>query len=533
MAVLNFLRLNDYLLRSLFENEDIIAVDKPYGIKTHANEEKSSKNDFLDEGLIEIYEQHLNQKLYVIHRLDQTTTGVVVFAKTAEAAKKYSEFFLNHQVQKTYFFITNKQNQKSSFVANQKIIYKGRNLDAETEFTIVKSDSGLHLWKASPKTGRNHQIRIHAQMAGLSLLGDEKYDGDQYPFLNLHNQRIEFPGGIVIESNAPIYFENLKYLKSKLLAKILFEADRRQRLFEYSDLENQCYRLAHCREDFKDFSFTLDHFGKIFVLSCYNDRFSEQQKEDFQTYSKIVKRPIIVRMMLNRGKDPLNQSRLVLGEDQKLESWVANENQLQFEMRSDSGQSFGLFLDQRLQRQWVLNNSKNKNVLNLFSYTCGFSVAAAKGNAKTVISVDTSKSVLNWGKKNFELNQIDLQAHRFLNRDSIEFLEYSVKKDIKYDLIICDPPSFSRGENGVFKIQDQLESLIKMCLRCLTKEGALLFSTNYENIDHKTINKIILKIKSELKNSHIQAHCIQSCLDFEIDSKNTILKSFLISNKQP
>lgn len=530
MAALNFLRLNDYLLRSLFENEEIIAVDKPYGIKTHANEEKSSKSDFLDEGLIEIYEQQLNQKLYVVHRLDQTTTGVVVFAKTAEAAKKYAEFFLNHQVQKTYFFITNKQIQKSSFTANQEIIYKGRNLEAQTDFKLVKSEMGLSLWKAAPKSGRNHQIRIHAQMSGLSLLGDEKYEGDQYPFLSLHNQRIEFPGGIIIESKPPIYFENLQYLKSELLAKILFETDRRQRLFANSDLENQCYRLAHCREDFKNFSFTLDHFGKNLVLSCYNDSLSEKQKADLQTYSKITKRPLIIRMMLNRGKDPLNQSRLVFGEVQKLESWVAYENKLQFEMRSDSGQSFGLFLDQRLQRQWVLNNSKNKIVLNLFSYTCGFSVAAAKGNAKSVTSVDTSKSVLNWGKKNFELNQIDLQAHRFLNRDSIEFLENSIKKDVKYDLIICDPPSFSRGEKGVFKIQDQLENLIKICLRCLNKEGSLLFSTNYENIDAKTINKIILKIKSELKNSQIQVNCIQSCLDFEIDSKNAILKSFLISN---
>lgn len=516
-------------MRSLFENEDIIAVDKPYGLKTHSNEEKSNLSDYSDEGLIEIYEQYLNQKLYVIHRLDQTTTGVIVFAKSSEAAKKYSEYFLRHEVQKTYLFITNKQIQKSVYVANQEILYKGRSLEAQTEFKLIKSDSGLHLWMASPKTGRNHQVRIHAQMAGLSLLGDQKYGGDQYPFLSLHNQRIEFPGGLIIESKAPIYFDNLKYLKSKLLAKVLFESDRRQRLFQHTDLDDQCYRIAHCRQDFKDLSFTLDQFGKNLILSCYNERLSEQQKDDFRTYSKIVNRPVIVRMMLNRGKDPLNQSRFVLGEHGNLDFWTAKEDQLQFEMRSDSGQSFGLFVDQRLQRQWVLKNSINKNILNLFSYTCGFSVAAAKGNAKSVTSVDTSKSVLNWGKKNFELNQIELQAHRFLNRDSVEFLESSIKKGIKYDIIICDPPSFSRGEKGVFKIQDQFENLLKMCLNCISKKGVLLFSTNYENIDIKTINKVILKIKSELKSSEIEVSCIRSCLDFEIDSKNPILKSFLIT----
>ena len=533
---MNFLRLNDYLISILFEDQDIIAIDKPYGINSHTNDSKIGNSDFIQDGLIEIYEKQIGKKLHIVHRLDQTTTGVIIFAKSQEAAKKYAAYFFNRQVKKTYLFITDAKSASNNFVIDKIIIHKARELEAKTELKLLKKTTAFELWQANPLTGRNHQIRIHAQAAGISLVGDEKYGGAIFPFLCLHNHKIEFPNGLIIKSELPWYFENLQLMENQLLAKALFEADRRLRLFSGNETEgqrlNQCFRLAHNKDEFKEFGFSIDQFGGILALSCYNENWTESNAKTFSEYSRIMKKPILVRLMHNRGKDPANKSQFVIypgtGSAPIEAVWVANENKIKYEMRSDSGQSFGLFLDQRLQRNWVLNNSKDKNILNLFSYTCGFSLAGALGGALQVTSIDTNKNVLNWGKKNFELNQLDPAKYKFLLRDSLEFLEQSLKKNIKYDLIICDPPSFSRGEKGVFKIESSLETLLKNCLGSLNSDGELLFSTNFENFFIDDIRKLILKVQSELGLRHMEINSIQSGLDFELAGKKTILKSFLI-----
>ena len=244
-----------------------------------------------------------------------------------------------------------------------------------------------------------------------------------------------------------------------------------------------------------------------------------------------MKKPMLVRLMPNRGQDPLHKERFAIGAEID-PIWIAQESEIKYEMRADSGQSYGLFLDQRLQRQWVLANAKGKEVLNLFAYTCGFSVAAALGGAIQVTSVDTNKNVLNWGRKNFEVNSLDPATHRFLLRDSIDFLDQCAKKETKFDLIICDPPSFSRGEKGVFKIENSLEALLKKCLSCLKPGGDLLFSTNFENFYIDDIRKSILKIKGEL-GLQFQINNILPALDFELAGQKAVLKSFLIRLEKP
>lgn len=529
---MNFLRLPDYLLSILFEDNEIIAIDKPYGVNSHTNDSKVGNSDFIQDGLIEIFEKQRGQRLYIVHRLDQTTTGVIIFAKSPDSAKKYAAYFFDRQVKKTYWFITGAKSTKDNFEIDQIIIHKAKELEAKTLFRRLKKTNLFELWQANPLTGRNHQIRIHAKAAEIPIIGDEKYGGAPFAFLCLHNHRIEFPNGIVIKSEAPRFFENLTLLEDHILAKALFETDRRLRLFSKADLQNQCFRLVHNKEDPKDFGFTIDQFGRYLALSCYSEAWTEANNRTFSNFSEYMNKTIFVRLMHNRGKDPLNKSQFFIKPVKSIDitepTWIAKENNINYEMRSDSGLSFGLFLDQRLQRNWVLNNSQGREVLNLFSYTCGFSVAAALGGATQVTSIDTNKNVLNWGRKNFEINELDPVKYKFLLRDSLDFLESSIKKQIKYDLIICDPPSFSRGEKGVFKIETSLEALIKNCLGCLSENGELLFSTNFENIYIDDIRKIILKVKGQLEIKNLQINNIHSALDFELAGKKPILKSFLM-----
>ncbi len=517
---MKFLRLSDPLISVLFENEDIIALDKPYGFNTHTNDSKIEHSEFIQDGLIELLEKQFQQKLFIIHRLDQTTTGVIIFGKTAEAAKTYAEYFFDRLVKKTYLFITANKSSDAKFVIDKQIIHKGKELEAKTDLKFLKKSKNHELWQANPKTGRNHQIRIHAEAAGISILGDDKYGGSKYPFLCLHNRQIEFPNGIIIQSKPPEYFENLDLLEDETLAKALFEIDRRYRLFPEALKTEQSLRLAHIK---KEPGYTLDQLGKNLILNWQEEGWKEQELKSFSKLSAILKKPIFVRFP---------KAQLQISPKAKTElfeaTWISREENIRFEIKGEQATSGGLFLNQRLQRNWVKNHSKNKVVLNLFSGNCSLSVAAAVGLAKKVTSVDISKNALSWGRKNFELNGLSVEAHQFLNRDSITFLKQCLKKDQKFDLLICEAPSFARYERTVFKIEKNIEELLTSCLQGLNESGDLLFSTAFEGFVIDDLRQLILKVQKSLRLQGLEVFSILPALDFELPDERAILKSFLI-----
>jgi 23S rRNA (cytosine1962-C5)-methyltransferase len=136
----------------------------------------------------------------------------------------------------------------------------------------------------------------------------------------------------------------------------------------------------------------------------------------------------------------------------------------------------GLFLDHRSLRKKINETSKDKQVLNLFAYTGSHSVAAALGGA-TVTTVEMSNTYLNWTKDNFRLNHLMIRDHIFHKQNTFDFL----KEDPHfYDMIICDPPSFSNSKsmNGSFSVGRDHAGLLKMCMNRLKEDGVLHFSTN-------------------------------------------------------
>ena len=517
---MKFLRLPDPLLSVLFEDEDILAIDKPYGFNSHTNDSKIEHSDFIQDGLIEMLEKQRGKKLHIIHRLDQTTTGVIIFGKSVESAKKYAEYFFDRKVKKTYWFITASQSAKPDFMIDLSIIHKAKELEAKTQLKLLKKSAGLELWQANPFTGRNHQIRIHASAAQIPILGDTTYGGQKFPFICLHNHRIEFPNDIVIESKPPVYFNDLKLLEDQVIAKALFESDRRYRLF--SEKSDQCYRLVHSKSSQEEPGYSLDHFGTQLVLNWYKESWGKEDEKRFLKISSQLEKPIVVR---------LAKSQVMLSAEKTKKPatvWQASEKTLHYELKSESAHSVGLFLNQRLQRNWVKNHSKNRLVLNLFAQNCTFSVAAALGKADQVVSVDSSKSQLAWGKRNFEINGLESENFKYLLRDSLPFLKQCFVKGIKYDLIICDAPSFVRGEKGVFKIETDLDVLLKSCLQCLNENGELLFSTAADGILIEDIKNSVLKAQKEAKIPKIEINSILPALDFELPDEKMALKSFLI-----
>jgi 23S rRNA (cytosine1962-C5)-methyltransferase len=160
---------------------------------------------------------------------------------------------------------------------------------------------------------------------------------------------------------------------------------------------------------------------------------------------------------------------------------VIRENGLRFAVRPLDGWNVGLFLDQRENRRRVYELAANRRVLNLFAYTCGFSVAAAAGGATSITSVDLKKARLEQGKANFRLNGIPLDDHVFICSECHDYFERARRQQREFDLIILDPPTFARSKKPrrTFAIEKDLTDLLADALPVLNPGGHLLLSTNY------------------------------------------------------
>ena len=153
---------------------------------------------------------------------------------------------------------------------------------------------------------------------------------------------------------------------------------------------------------------------------------------------------------------------------------VVVESGLKYQLDIGRNQNFGLFLDMRLGRDWVREHAKHKNVLNLFAYTCGFSVAAIAGGADKVVNVDMAKGSLSKGRENHLINDHNLSKVSFLGHDIFKSWG-KIKKAGPYDLIVIDPPSFQKGS---FALTKDYQRILRRLPELLTEGGEVLACVN-------------------------------------------------------
>lgn len=169
--------------------------------------------------------------------------------------------------------------------------------------------------------------------------------------------------------------------------------------------------------------------------------------------------------------------------EEKIER-IVPENDLSFIVNLTDYLDTGLFLDHRITRSLFRQEASGKNVLNLFCYTGAFSVYAAKGNAKTVISVDMSRTYIHWAKRNMQFNKLySSDKHTFIQDDVLAWLP-SVQEHT-FDLIICDPPTFSNSKRmeAEFDVQRDHVALLRKLLKITTDHGKIFFSNNYKGFE--------------------------------------------------
>lgn len=531
-------------------HSDFIFTQKPAGYNTHSP-------DIGKKGFVEVLSESTHQELLVVHRLDKETSGAMLFAKNKAAAAELASLFEKHLIQKKYLFLTDRKTQMNrfeyeSFIEKDKgqfVNVTGKAPNSKTLFTKLKTLGKFDLWQAEPTTGKPHQIRLHAEASGIAILGCKDHGGSPFYRLCLHADSLSFEykgRGFHFQAEAPVWVEeletNVDIEEEELM--ILEAFQKRQWLLDFEGKPSECFRLSHQDID----SYRVDMFGEYLWFYWYRD--NDPHPKDLERFERVANRfgkKFFVRKMLNRGEDPNAQ---ILWPHKDPMRWIATENSVKFECRNDTGLSPGLFLDQRENRRWVREHSQGKAVLNLFSYTGGFSVNAALGGAKEVVTVDVSSNFLEWSKKNFEVNDFELSKpeeqgqrpkmdfksmmsdepqkpiYEFWLQDSIVFLKGTARRKRKFDLIICDPPSFGRSKNGTFSISKNYEELLVNCLYCLAKGGLLMFCTNYEKWTQADLVKNIQKLKSQFYFTVLSSPGF--CLDFELPDEDPLMKSVII-----
>lgn len=205
-------------------------------------------------------------------------------------------------------------------------------------------------------------------------------------------------------------------------------------------------------------------------------------------------------LLLQHRYLPESPTQWLLGD--KIDGWLISENGLRFKVDLGKKQNCGLFLDMRYGRDWVRAQAQGKRVLNLFAYTCGFSVAAIAGGAEHVVNLDMAKAALNRGRENHRLNDQDLSRVSFLGHELFKSWG-KVKRAGPYDLIIIDPPSFQRGS---FLLDKDYQKVLRRMPELLAPNGQMLACMNDPSlgpeflIQHTAVEAPGLRFEQRLEN---------------------------------
>ncbi|MBE0370213.1 class I SAM-dependent methyltransferase [Pseudoalteromonas aurantia] len=256
-----------------------------------------------------------------------------------------------------------------------------------------------------------------------------------------------------------------------------------QHIREVSYFGDEVRRLFHGRGRFYPGleQLTVDWLNGQILISLFKEPSVEFIDKLTQLVDKWMKIPIWqeqVRSVLlhhrSRQGAPMD---VLFGE--LTPTQVVIENGLKFSLDLGLKQNNGLFLDMRNGRKWVMENARDKNVLNLFAYTCGFSVAAIAGGAAQVVNLDMAKAALSKGRDNHRLNEHDTDKVKFLGHDLFKSWG-KLKKSGPYDLVIIDPPTFQKGS---FALTKDYKKILRRLPELLKSNAYVLACVNDPNLE--------------------------------------------------
>ncbi len=487
----------------LYDQDGILAIDKPAGVSSQAADADAPDD------IVARLRSWLGPDAYVgVHqRLDQETSGVLVFVRdparnaavarafeTRTATKEYIAAVVGWQGGARTLRHRLKRSRGRVFVAKGKQDGK----EAITHVEVLERRGNRHLLRLKIETGRTHQIRVQLAESGAPIVGDAMYGGAPASRLFLHAQRLQLPlddtpsgsgssGSAVLDLASPVPAEFSEWLKGEAspyasLDRLLRRAlDRRWILTRAAMAgETTCFRWIDADGDGLP-GVEVDLYGGHAVLHLKDDAAPHEEAlldaiERAGVPDIYVKRRPLHANLARDEVDTIAPPEPVRGAPAPAELAV-REYGVEYHVRLGDGLGTGLFLDAREARHRVLSHASDQRVLNLFAYCGGFSIAAAAAGATEVLSVDGSRTYLDRARSGVQHIAPTLE-HRVWKDDCFEVLARLVRREDRFGLVICDPPTHSTSKKHRWRSGRGWVQLLEDCFAVCEPGGHVLACSN-------------------------------------------------------
>ena len=301
-------------------------------------------------------------------------------------------------------------------------------------------------------------------------------------------------------------FENLQ---SELLEKTRLKTSEFTRLF---------HGRGGCFEGWE--FLTVDAIDTVLSIAYFNEIDEALEGQLHGLFETLYETGAYEGVVLQRRYLPKAPSEIIFGSvNDKL---YAHENGLMYKLDLLNNQNSGFFADMKIGREFVRDNAEGKRVLNLFSYTCAFSVCALKGGAESVVNVDMSKSVLETGRDNHRLNDLEVRGTRYMPYNILKSFS-RIKKAGPYDLIIIDPPSFQKGS---FAASKDYQKIIRRLDELSSEKCTVLSCLNSPSLD----SQFILDLYKEEAPSFKFVQRLKNLESFPTKESERSLKNLVFAN---
>ena len=271
----------------------------------------------------------------------------------------------------------------------------------------------------------------------------------------------------------------------------LFRQAKEKRSAYYQDDLTTAFRLFNQEGDGFG-GLTVDLYGDYAVFSWYNSYVYQIRQTISEAFRQVFPEVLGAYEKIRfKGLD--YESAHVYGQEAP-DFFTVLENGVLYQVFMNDGLMTGIFLDQHEVRGSLVDGlAMGKSLLNMFSYTAAFSVAAAMGGASQTTSVDLAKRSRELSQAHFQANGISTDDHRFIVMDVFEYFKYAKRKGLTYDVIVLDPPSFARNKKQTFSVAKDYHKLISQSLEILNPGGIIIASTNAANVSRQKFTEQIDK----------------------------------------
>lgn len=271
----------------------------------------------------------------------------------------------------------------------------------------------------------------------------------------------------------------------------LFRKAKEKRNAYYQDDLTTAFRLFNQEGDGFG-GLTVDLYGDYAVFSWYNSYVYQIRQTISEAFRQVFPEVLGAYEKIRfKGLD--YESAHVYGQEAP-DFFTVLENGVLYQVFMNDGLMTGIFLDQHEVRGSLVDGlAMGKSLLNMFSYTAAFSVAAAMGGASQTTSVDLAKRSRELSQAHFQANGLSTDEHRFIVMDVFEYFKYAKRKNLTYDVIVLDPPSFARNKKQTFSVAKDYHKLISQSLEILNPGGIIIASTNAANVSRQKFTEQIDK----------------------------------------